>query len=338
VISAALDLQPRSAGSDPTVRPGTIVLRDRLRDLGREMAEQHPHGGEAVDAFEQDREALQGWLEGLDPSVRGALAWTSRGRHLWETVELGVEVPGQVTLGPRPDLTTLARLVDRPRALVALVDSRNVRLFRARYGGLRPLGTGVEDPDDMQQTDVGGWSQSRYQRHVEDHRAHFMQQGSAAIEEELQRARDDVLLLVGDEVATPLLRSALGPWGRDRVHDGPRADIRGSLEELAGEVLPALDAIHRAGVEDRTSTALGEAAEQDRGAAGPQAVREALERAQVMELFVDASLDLGRDELGELISMAAMQDAPVCFVEEHGGLRSAGGMAALLRFAITPES
>jgi peptide chain release factor subunit 1 len=332
VISAYLDLRPTTSGPDPTVRASHVVLRDRLRDLERELEPHTP----AFASFETDRDRLTAYVNDLDPSIHGAALFACSGDGLWEAAELGVDLPDRVIWADTPDLVGLARLVDRPRALVALADTNGLRLFRARYGGLRELGSGLDDePDDYTRTDQGGWSQARYQRHVEDHRLAFAKRAADAIETELGRGDDDLLVLAGDEVAMPRLRDQLSDPARRKLGEPVlRLEMRATLDEVADEALPTLEMLHTADVTARAEEALGEAAAKDMGAVGVPPVRAALERGQVMELFADERLDTEGAPLPELVRMAAATDAPVRFLADHEGLSEAGQVAALLRFKI----
>jgi peptide chain release factor subunit 1 len=244
------------------------------------------------------------------------------------------ETANEVTVGRIPRLLPLARLADREQAVVALADTNTLRLFTLRSGLLKEVGLLDDDPDDYSATEAGGWSQGRFQRHVEEHRTQFAELAAKSIEEVVNRENASVVVLAGDEVAMPLLRDELSQPVADKVRGTLRLELRATAEEVAAEALPFLEAVHDAELSDAADRLVGAALGEGMGVAGLEETRRALELGQVMELIADGAATLGEAELEELVRQAVATDARVRFIEGHERLRELGGVGGFLRFRL----
>jgi peptide chain release factor subunit 1 len=259
-----------------------------------------------------------------------------------------------------PHLYPLVRLVDQyPRYAAVVLDTRRAQIFVV---GLNA----TERETDLtsaktRRTSVGGWSQARYQRHVDQIR----QQHVKEIAETLERIVTDEgltqIVVVGHEVAVPMLKAELSPRLADMIvdviplerHAGERQVLQATLEALrvrdgdtdAERVAELLDRWRGGGL----------------GVAGPEATLEALERGQVDELIVTASPEtLAAAEapidpetaalsvaisaveakppqrslvLAEtLVSRARRTGARVRLIEDASLLTEVGGVGGLLRY------
>ncbi|MEA2623112.1 MAG: hypothetical protein QOH61_2022 [Chloroflexota bacterium] len=341
VVSAYLDLRPTDPGPNPVVRSGKIRLRDSLRDAMHEIQRESSVHAPAYRSLSGDQERLMPIVEGVDPSVRGLVAFTCSGDGLFEVARLGVPVTDDVTIRPLPHLLQLAGVVDRARGLVALADTNTLHLFRARNGGLYELDKGIDDdPDNYVVTKHA--EQPRFDNHIKQHRKAFAKAAAERIAEELENGRDELLLLAGPEEATALLLMELPKAARDQVIGEVHLEMHAAYDEIADAVLPPLEEVHRARVADRTDLAIGEARANDMGAVGEADIRHWLELGAVLELFVDGALEREHQLDGgpsvewvdDLIAQAAATDAPVRVVNDHAGLTEAGRVAALLRFRV----
>jgi hypothetical protein len=341
ILSIYLDMRPQATGQAPGRRAALVVLRDRLRDIERTY---WPRGPD-FDSFESDRERLLAYLDGeFDPAAQGLAVFACSAIGLWEAVESGVPFDDSVSAGPRPDLFQLARLIDtHETAVVALVDSNSARLFVTRTGRLEERQGPDERPDSFRKRSLGGWSQARYQRHIDKHIKDFARESAAAIEELVDRQGARRLVLAGEEVAITPLLDALTPRIRAQVDDVLRIDMRESLEELNDEVRGALEraeAESGASVVDQLIAAVRSGG---LGAIGADATRRALEAGQVALLVLSdvpertQAATPGEPELNlelrnELVRLAIATSAEVEVVADNPTLERAGGVGALLRY------
>ena len=185
----------------------------------------------------------------------------------------------------------------------------------------------------------GGWSQARFQRHVEKfHRAHVKE-----LVDTLQRImRDegiDRVLLAGDEVVIPLVREALPKTLAERVVEIGNLDLVSSEAEFLEETL---DVARREDARDdaeRVARMLDAYRAGGLGMIGVPGVTAALENGQVHELLVvaDPSRLEGADGAAiadALVAKARQTGARVTFIEDAGLLAEGGGVGALLRFRL----
>jgi hypothetical protein len=242
-----------------------------------------------------------------------------------------------------PLLVPLARLVAHEPAIVALADSNTLRLFVSQPGRLEELPAIDDAPDDYTRTEVGGWAQARYQRHVDEHRAEFARRAAAVIERSMAREDADRLVLAGDEVAIPRLREELAVATGERVRAALHLELRATRDEIEAKVLPVLDQLEADDARDTADRLVGAIGANGLGVGGVVATRRALLNGQGLELVLDADLATAREpvagrfgeaDANDLIRLAVRTDARIRFVSGHEGLRTFEGVGVLLRFRV----
>ncbi len=206
VLSIYLDMRPQETGANPALRSGLVVLKDRLREIEKTF----PPRGDDLDSFKADAARVERYLEEeWGSAAQGLGVFACSGRELFETVESGVPFENQVSVGPTPDLYQLARLLDEQEtALVAIVDTNTARIFATRVGFVEELGGPDDDPAQYGKRSMGGWSQARYQRHIDETRAGFAREAAAEIERLVDSEGAARVVLAGDQIAVPLVRNA----------------------------------------------------------------------------------------------------------------------------------
>ena len=90
-------------------------------------------------------------------------------------------------------------------------------------------------------TTQGGWSQARYQRHVENYHLHHIKDVVAALEKIVTQEGIDRVIVSGDPVVIPLLREQLPKALAEKVvdelsipSDAPEADVLGRDSRIDG--------------------------------------------------------------------------------------------------------
>ncbi|CAN5857237.1 hypothetical protein BH24CHL6_BH24CHL6_07110 [soil metagenome] len=332
VISAYLDLRPGSAGDNPQVRSGLVVVRDRLREIESELEPRTP----AHDSLTADIERIDDYIENEAlPAARCLALFACHGLgERFEVLHTSVGLEDQVVSGGRPRLLQLARLGDEDQALVALADTNTLRLFALRSGALEEIGLLDDQADDYSQPSGGGWSQNRFQRHVQEHRQAFAELAAGAIDKVAQQEQARVLVLAGDEVALPLLTDALPQHLAERTRGSLRIDMRATPEEVEEEALAFLQTVHAADAEEAADRLVGAHRSAGLGVAGLDDTLQALRLGQVDEMLIDSSAEFDAESIEEAIGLAATTDARIRFCTDHGGLRKLGGVGALLRFRL----
>ena len=332
VLSAYLDMRPEGDGQSPGRRSAQVVLRDRLREIERTVGPRGP----AAESFTADSERLRAYAEEqFDRSNSGLAIFACSGDGLWETLETGEPFETEVSAGPVPKLFQLARLLDdHETAVVAVVDTNTARLFVSRTGRLDEVGGPDEDPVHHRKRSTGGWSEARYQRHIDKHNEDFARQAASSIERLVDRFDASRVVVAGDEVAAQPVIDALPQAVTDRVGDVARLGIRADRNEVAEEVRPILEGMEADQAQARADLVLAEVQRGGLGVAGVDPTREALERGQVLELVLGADGAVDNETRNDLIRIAAQTSAEVSVVGDHEGLARFGGVGALLRYTI----
>jgi hypothetical protein len=330
VTTAYLDMRPQATGQNPAIRSGEVVLKDRLREIERALG---PRGA-ALGSFQADADRIRTYLANeVDPAAQGVAIFASSGRGLFETAAVGVPFQNQVSARPAPDLFQLAQLLDEQEtSVVAIVDTNTARLFVTRSGFLEEREWLDEDTKHYRKRAMGGWSQARYQRRIDNQRAWFAGEVAREIESLVEQEGAVHIVLAGDEVAIPLLQDSLSREAQSLVHQVIRLHIRAPLAEVEEEVRPLLveaEAENARSVADRLVDAvLGNGL----GVAGPDQTRATLELGQVDTLVLDPAASITDELRAGLVQLATNTGARIEVVEGHEGLRGLGGVGGLLRF------
>jgi peptide chain release factor subunit 1 len=331
VVSVYLDMRPAAPGSGdrPEARPGDIVLKDRLRQIEKSLLPRGP----GLDSFVADRARIEAEAGGDLAGVAGLAIFACHAGSLFEVVRSGTPFSSRVVYGPRPALFQLARLVDEfEPAVVAVADTNTLRLFVVQFGGIHEVGGRDEESIHFQKRATGGWSQARYQRHIEKHREDFAREAVQVIRDLVVEENATRLVLAGDEVVIPLLEGALPRDLLDRLAgDALRIHIRATREEVAAEVAQVL-----AAAEERDSLAVADALVAEfladgLGVAGTADSRHALETGAGDVLVIADGFEPA-EVRNELTRLAVQTGAQVEVVAGHEGLDALGGVGVLLRY------
>lgn len=362
VVSVYLDTRADQHGRDNFETFVRRELRDRVGT--------YPPGTPERESLEKDAERIESYLRtALPPSANGAAVFASSGSGgFFEAVRLTAPIEEHwLYISDQPQLYPLARVASQyPRYAAVLLDTSSARIFvfaaaqvvtEREVKGEKTRGRGG----------MGGWSQARYQRRIENAHLQLVKEAVAALDRVVRQELISAIVLAGDEVALALIRDQLPKHLAEKVVD----DINLPTVAAAHDVLSAtLDVMARHNVEsDREKVAEALAAYRGNGlgVVGVAATLAALEKGQVEELLLTASLDTieapkGREagarassprpeaaiERGgadltatdvakvadELVTKAKQTAARITFIEDRALLQEFGGVAALLRFRI----
>jgi len=220
---------------------------------------------------------------------RGLAVFAAGLDNIWRTLPLPAPVPDKVKVGADFELTPLVPLVGRAEGTVVAVVSREQgHLYRLSAGRLEEL---VQHFDEQPgQHDQGGWSQARYQRHIEK----LVQEHLKGVAEELDRSRrrlhyPRIVLVCSEEMRSEFTdalsaeaREALVGWTAARAQAGPA-----ELLEAVAPILERAEAKDEADVIERWRE---EAGRNGRAAAGWEQTLEAASDARVeLLLFQEGS-------------------------------------------------
>jgi peptide subunit release factor 1 (eRF1) len=224
---------------------------------------------------------------------------------------------------------------ENPRYALVLADTRSARIFVFARG--RRIDEKSVKSRSLPRTSGTGLSQMQYQRHVDNlHKSHareLVERLTRVVEED----RVDHILLAGDEVILPLIRSELPRRLEKKLETlhfdkkKPEAVVLAAAKELLRERDAKTDA-------EKIERLLGEYRAGGLAAVGPEEVRRALELGSGDELLISAALDRegpAADERAEnLVALARRTGTRVTFIEDTKLLKSVDGVGAFLRYRL----
>lgn len=363
VVSLYLNAQPNDRGRDQF----TTFVRQEFKA----RSQTYPQGSPDRDSLEKDLERITTYLDNeLQPSANGVALFACDAAGLFEAVQLSAPVEQHwLYIGDTPHLYPLARIDSRyPRYAAVVADSNSARILVFATGELESERE-VKN-EKTRRSSQGGWSQSRFQRHI----GNFHQQHAKEVVEALERIvqQEDIqqILTAGDEVILPLLRDQMPQHLADKVVDHLRIDAKAPLEEILAATREAMGRLNERSDREKVEAAVGGYRSGNLGVVGPERTLEALVKGQVDELLLAANVDalknvsprtaaMANDSTlldpavetaaggeaaradpqivrlaDEFVTRAKQTGAKVTFIEEAELLQPHGGVAALLRFRI----
>jgi peptide chain release factor subunit 1 len=331
VLSLYLDMRADEQGQQ---RYDTF-LRKTWLERGRSLK------GDARKSFERDAERITTYLANDVPkSVNGLAVFAcSAAEEFFEAVQLEAPLEQNwLFIGSVPHLYPLARLNDQyPRYAALVLDTNSARLFVFHLGRahLERQVTNVK----TRRTSMGGSSQARYQRHVENFHLHHMKE----VAEVLDRiVRDEVInqiVVACDDVAKPMLMEQLPKHLTEKIVDVVKLDINTPEQRVLAETMEALRERDAETDASKVEEMLGAWRANGLGVAGAEDTLAALEMGQVEELLITStdlpSLDdKAVKQAGDLVTKAQKSAARIRFIEDPALLSEVDGVGALLRFKI----
>jgi len=321
------------------------------------------------ESFSRDTERINAYLrDELRPSANGvAIFACSAEDDFFEAIQFEAPIEeNQLYTSYQPHIYSLARFIDHyPPYIALLADTNTAHLYV--FGAHEELEQRSVISPKVNRTMIGGWSQARYQRHIDNYRMHHAKD----VVEELDRLTREEnikrIVLAGDEVIIPLLREHFPQRLEEIVIDTLRLDITTPEHEVmkaSFEAVRAHDARKDAGkVEKLLDEYLGAGF----AVTGARDTLMALTMGQVEEMLVSASEQDVRDDLegkdaelvpgvaeslyvagnsdtdgamrraviaDELVARARQTSAEVTFIEEAARLAAHGGVGAKLRYRL----
>jgi peptide chain release factor subunit 1 len=340
VLSVYVDARADEHGKD---RFGALLRKD-LPDRARTYRAHTPER----ESFEASAAQIAEYLASeVVPRANGIALFACAPAGLFEAVQ--IEAPFEATrlyVGPQPHLYPLARILDQYRRYAAVVaDTHRAHIYV--FGLRRPVsGRNVTSPK-TRRVDAGGWSQMRYQRHVDEWRRHHAREVADALARVMAQDQVEDVVLAGDEVIVPLVQEQLPAHLAARVVDVVRLDIRTPEHEVLAATLESFRRHDARTDAQKVQRVLDEARGGGLGVAGARDTLAALAGGQVDELVIsavpgaleaDEGVDLEGERLGaELVARARKTGARVTFVEDPRLVEPMRGVGALLRYRIAPD-
>jgi len=353
-------------GLDPSTVPTAGDLASHTRSLltqaERQLDERRGElSHDERKALQNDLDRIADWFDSEfnRDGVRGVAVFAAELDRLFLPLPLPWPVEDQARIGQQLYLAPLVRLVGRgDGALVAYVGRERGDVYRLRAGELIPLAD--ESADVPGRHDQGGWSQGRYERHIETIVDRHLRDVADALDRSVRALKEVRVVLAGIEetrteferLLAPETQAALVGWVSAEAH----VDAPGLLEAAR----PLLDQWRVGREEELLARWREEAGRNGRAATGWEETLQAASDGRVELLLVqegadrsayvcpacgraqavDGSCPLDGTTLQEAdtgIDLAVHQTLThggtvEVIGEEHRDLEPVGGLAALLRF------
>ena len=360
VISLYLDARADQHGQQNFLP----VVRKQLTERSKSYENQ----SEERLSFEEDFVRIVRYLEGDVPaSVEGLAIFACSAENDW--FEVGqFDAPferNRVFVSDRPHLYPLARLIDQYRRYaVVLADTNSAQIFVFAAG--RAVERQEVENVKTKQTKVGGWSQARYQRHVQNYHLQHAKEVVDMLEKIVRDEGIEQIVLAGDEATViPMLREQMSKEMAEKVIDALSLGINTPEHELLEESLTAFRRHDSLTDMEKVERLLNEYRADDLGVAGAPETLAALSNGQVEELLIAAKPENIQDDetevekvlklypadvvlpesldqrtiADELVRRAnVLSSAKVTFIEDSTRLERLGGVGGLLRYRISEES
>ena len=351
-ISLYLNMQPDQHGRDNFKSFVRKEFNAKAKSFAPESLE--------LASFERDTARIKAYLrDEVRPSANGLAIFACAGADdYFNAVQLDAPIHRhRLHVDERPHLYPLARLIDQhPRYAALLVDSNSARLFVFGLG--KTLVNEETQQVKLSRTQVGGWSQMRYQRHVENNHLHHAKEVVEMLDRVVREEAVEHIVLAGDQVIIPLLREQLPDRLREKIIDVLRLDIRTPEHAVLKATMEALSEHNLHTDAQKVRRVLDEYRAGGLAVVAVRDTMKALELGQVDELLISAapnevridedfdtslqdhnssgeSFSSGLTAADSLVTRARQTGARVTFIEDAALLRSVGGVGAMLRYQAT---
>jgi len=347
---------------DPSEVPTAADAQSRVNALlnSAEKTDRSDLTHDQRGALKADLERIERWFDDdfeRDGS-RAVAVFAASLDNFWSTISLPEPVADGVKVGRELHLAPLVPVVARADGtIVAVVGREQGQLYRLQAGRLVEIAEHYDEQPG--QHDQGGWSQSRYQRHIQK----LVQEHLKGVAEELDRSRrrmhaPKIVLVCSEEMRSEFMdelpadaREALVGWTQAEAHAGPA--------ELLAAVTPVLAQADTKAEEEVIARWKEEAGRNARATSGWEQTLEAASDGRVEVLLFQEGSDhsafrcpaCGRAAANEgacpldgtslesvdggidlAVHQTLMHGGAVWAVRHHEDLAPVGGIGSLLRY------
>lgn len=356
-VSIYVDLDPSVAPTPPDVETkvnsllaaAERLLEERKGSMGRDQRE----------GLKQDLQRVRQWFEdGFDrQGVQGVAVFAAALDNFWATLSLPDRVTDDVRIGSDLYLTPLARLAGRDGGLVAFVGRERGQVWRLRGGQLVEIADQSEEVPGRH--DQGGWSQARYERHIENIVGQHLRDVAATLDRCVRKLRGMRIVLIGAEDIRSDFEELLSNEARGCVAGWATAEAHADGAQVIAAAKPVLEEWWSGRENDVLERWREEAGKNGRATSGWATTLEAASDGRVDLLLVQEGADqqayqcpqCGRAQLQDgscpldgttmeardggldlALHQTLAHGGTVYVVRERHDLDPVGGVGALLRF------
>lgn len=271
-------------------------------------------------ALEREGERILGYLEGWKPDGRGLVIFSSQPGDIWEVFSLEIPVPNFVDVDSTTKTQILTRLLDEfPRLVVAVVQRDQAQLYVSEQ---RVLDAGAEVQSDVPgQHSSGGWSQARWERHIDAHMEGHLKQVVHDLKELAEERPFRRLVVAGTEETVSEFLRMLPDSMSEKVIGRLSVDFKHQADheilEEAGRVQERHERAEEKQLVEQIVNAVKSGGE---GALGVDAVLDAINQDKVRTLAIVEGVEIKGslcEECGYInakaINAKALEQCPFCY-------------------------
>jgi peptide chain release factor subunit 1 len=356
-VSLYVGLDPSEVPTPPAVETKVNAQLDEAQRLAEEKKAAMAHDQRA--ALKADIDRIRAWFDdGFDrQGVRGVAVFAASLDNFWSTLTLPDAVADDVRIDTNLLLAPLASHVGRDGALVAAIGRERGQVFRLRNGSLVEIADQTDEVPGRH--DQGGWSQARYERHIDEIVERHLRDVAETLDRCIRRLRGVPVVLIGAEETRSEFEALLSKETQESLAGWTSAEAHADAPQLLAAARPVIDAWWRTREDELLDRWREEAGRNGRAASGWAETLEAASDGRIDLLLVQSGVEhvayecpqCGRAQLTDgscpldgttLESRDDGLDLAVHKTLAHGGtvhvfrdrdeLGPVGGMAALLRF------
>ena len=370
----------RLAGFEPVGLPViSLYLNAQANEHGRmdfdrflrkeflQRARTFPASSPERESFERDVERIKTYLaDEVQPETNGIAVFACAGHDdFFEALQLAAPIEDhRLYIYNQPHLYPLARLMGQyPRYAVLVADTNRARLFV--FGRGKTLQSDEITNVKTRGAKVGGWSQMRYQRHLEQYHLQHAKEVVDQLERVVREDNVQHIILAGDEVIIPKLKAEFPKAVEEKIVDVLSLDINAPEHEILEASLETMREHDAQTDAEKVQRLFDEYRAGGLAVVGSQDTLEALSMGQVEELIITArqqNIEGDRDDVAilsdaevvepvvagqdgavanleadsvivadDLVTRAQQTSARITFVEDPALLEEVGGVGGSRR-------
>jgi peptide chain release factor subunit 1 len=289
-ISLYLDLDPSL-----TPTPDVAATRENalIDEIERSDAARRPDlTHEQKEGLRKDVERLRSFFENeFDrEGSHGFAVFSAQLDNVWRPMSLTERVPDLVKVGRSLHLAPLVPLVGRGEgALVAVVSRERGDVYRLHEGRLEEIVEHFHEQPGRH--DQGGWSQARYQRHIEKLVHDHLKEVAETLDRQVRELGHPPLVIVAAEETRADLEETFSHEVKKAVVGWTTADAHAGPAELLADVEPLLESRHAEQETEAVEHWKAEAGRNGRATSGWGATLEAASDGRVELLLFQNGVD-----------------------------------------------
>jgi peptide chain release factor subunit 1 len=284
-LSVYLDVGHNDASSEAM----RVFVRTKLR-----QAQAEAQGARERTLLETDGRHVLAYLEDViharvERKSQGLALFACARQKFFQVVGSPMPFESRFVVADRPFLEPLRAEQNAQRVLACLVDSRSARI--------QEIGAGTVQAQAEIQNEVprrhhaGGWSQMRFQRHVDDHIDHHHREVAVALTHLSDREPQLPVVLGGPETVVRGFQALLPERVQSRVVADLPVALKSHEREIVTRVIDGFEAEEEERLDRELERQIEEALSPVRGARGTDEVLHAANTHAIRRLFVSSGFD-----------------------------------------------